>query len=163
MLKLIKFTDEKLFGGRKTMPIQSIKVIVAIFLMAHGFIHISLSWVPTPQPGAKRTPFFPSWWKAGTDLKWPISKLGLPTRVVQLIGSVIMLLVVAAFLLAALGLFGVPGLNTLWIPMAAGASIDSIVLITLYWHPWLPVGILLDAAILAAIYFHYPASLFSGN
>jgi hypothetical protein len=145
------------------MASHTLKMVVAIFFILHGLVHISLSWVPTPQPGAMRTPFFPSWWKADTDAKWPISKLGLPNKVVRIIGSVLMLLVVAAFLLAALGLFGVPGLNTLWIPLAVGASIVSIVLIALYWHPWLPVGILLDAAILAAIYFHYPASLFSGN
>ncbi len=145
------------------MPTSTLKIIIAIFLLAHGFIHISLSWVPTPQPGAMRTPFFPSWKRSDTDPKWPISKLGLPENVVRTVGWLLMLVVTAAFVLAALGLFGVPGLNTLWIPLAAGASIVSIGLTALYWHPWLPVGILLDLAILAAIYFHYPARLFSSN
>ena len=61
------------------------------------------------------------------------------------------------------GLLGVPGLNSFWIPLAVGASIVSILLTVLFWHPWLPAGILLDVAILAAIYFHYPASLFNSN
>ena len=142
------------------MPTSTLKIIIAIFFIAHGFIHISLSWAPLPQPGALRTPFFPSWKRSDTDQKWPVSKLGLPENVVRTAGWLLVVVVTAGFVLAALGLFGLPGLNTLWVPLAAGASILSIVLIALFWHPWLPVGILLDAAILAAIYFQYPAGLF---
>jgi hypothetical protein len=143
------------------MPTNTLKIIIAIFFLAHAFIHISLTWVPIPKPGAMRTPFFPAWWKADTDPKWPISKLGLPANLVRIAGSILFLVVTIAFCLAALGLLGVPGLNMLWIALAGGASIVAIVLIALFWHPWLPAGILLDVAILAAIYFHYPASLFN--
>jgi hypothetical protein len=119
--------------------------------------------VPISKPGAIRTPFFPSWKRSDTDPKWPISKLGLPESLVRIAGSILLLAVTVAFCLVALGLFGVPGLKTIWIPLASGASIASILLIVFFWHPWLPAGILLDVAILAAIYFHYPASLFNGN
>jgi hypothetical protein len=145
------------------MQNNSLKIIIAIFFIAHAFIHISLTWAPIPKPGAMRTPFFPSWKRSNTDPKWPISKLGLSDSLVRIAGSILFLAVTVAFCLAALGLLGVPGLNMVWIPLAVGASIASIVLIALFWHPWLPAGILLDVAILAAIYFHFPASLFNGN
>ena len=145
------------------MPTNTLKIIVAIFFIAHAFIHISLSWAPIPKPGGMRTPFFPSWKRTDTDPMWPISKLGLPESLVRIAGSILLLAVTVAFCLAALGLLGVPGLNILWIPLAVGASIVSIVLTVLFWHPWLPAGILLDVAILAAIYFHFPASLFNSN
>lgn len=145
------------------MPTSTLKIIIAIFLVAHAFIHISLSWAPIPQPGAMRTPFFPSWKRSNVDPKWPVSKLGLPENVVRTAGWLLVLVVTAGFVLAALGLLGVPGLITLWIPLVTGASIVSIILTALYWHPWLPVGILLDAVMLAAIYFHYPSNLFNAN
>ena len=145
------------------MTSSTLKTIIAIFLIAHGLVHISLSWVPTPQPNAMRTPYFPAWWKIDTDPKWPISRLGLPANVVRTAGWVLWLVVFSAFVLAALGLFGVPGLTTLWIPLVTWGSIVSLILIGLYWHPWLPVGVLLDAAILAAIYFHIPVNLFINN
>jgi hypothetical protein len=145
------------------MPTNTLKIIIAIFFIAHAFIHISLTWVPIPKPGAMRTPFFPAWWKADTDPKWPVSKLGLPESLVRITGSILFLAVTVAFSLAALGLLGLPGLNMVWIPLAGGASIVSIVLIALFWHPWLPAGILLDIVILAAIYLHYPTNLFNSN
>lgn len=145
------------------MTTSTIKIIIALFFIAHGFIHASLSWVPVPKPDALRTPYFPGWSKADTDAKWPISNLGVPANVVRTAGWLLWLVVTVAFILAALGLFGVPGLSILWIPLAVGGSILSIVLIALYWHPWLPIGILLDLAILAAIYFRFPANLFEIN
>ncbi len=93
------------------MPTNTLKIIIAIFFIAHAFIHISLSWAPIPKPGAMRTPFFPSWKRTDTDPKWPISKLGLPGSLVRITGSILFLAVTVAFCLAALGLLGVPGLN----------------------------------------------------
>jgi hypothetical protein len=158
MIKCVTFQVKE-----SIMQTNTLKIIIAIFFLAHAFIHISLSWAPIPKPDAMRTPFFPSWKRSDADPKWPISKLGLPANLVQIAGSILFLAVTIAFCLAALGLLGVPGLNSVWIPLVVGASIVSIVLITLFWHPWLPAGIILDIAILAAIYFHFPASLFINN
>lgn len=147
-------------GKGSNMSINTLKIIVAFFFIVHGLVHISLSWVPTPQPGALRTPYFPAWWKGDVDSKWPVSNLGLPTGVVRTAGWILWVIVMATYVLSGLGLLGVPGLNSIWIPSAVLASIVSIILIVLYWHPWLPFGILLDVVILAAVYFHIPARLF---
>ena len=52
---------------------------------------------------------------------------------------------------AGLGLLGVPLLSGLWQPMAAASALTSLVMLGLYWHPWLVVSALLDVAVLAAL------------
>lgn len=138
----------------------SIRILIAVFLIAHAWIHASLSWVPVPQPGQLRTPFFPSWRRADVDPRWPINKIGLPADAVRTIGWVLWVLVVATGVVSALGLAGLPLLSSLWMPAAALSALLSILLIAAYWHPWLPVGILIDLLILASLTFHIPASLY---
>lgn len=130
----------------------TVRIILVIFFIAHGYIHMSLAQVPPPQPNALRTPFFPSWWRNAVDPAWPISRLGLSEQVTRTAGWVLWLLATAAFALAGLALLVAPAQAALWqIPAGAG-SVVSIVLLALFWHPWLPVGVLLDLGILAGIF-----------
>ena len=32
----------------------------------------------------------------------------------------------------------------------------SLVLLALYWHPWLPVGVLIDLLLLSAVFLRWP-------
>ncbi len=130
----------------------TVRIILVVFFIAHGWIHMSLAQVPPPQPNALRTPFFPSWWRNAVDPAWPVSRLGLSEPLVRTAGWVLWLMATVAFSLAGLALLIVPAQAALWqIPAAAG-SVVSILLLALYWHPWLPVGVLLDLAILAGIF-----------
>jgi hypothetical protein len=70
---------------------NTIKTILAIILIAHGLVHISLTVVPIAKPGEARTPFWPSWWRKNSDQEWLASKIGLPSGVVRFIGTVILL------------------------------------------------------------------------
>lgn len=142
------------------MPSTTIRIFIALFLIAHGLIHMSLSNVPVPQPGAMHTPFWPSWWRAEIDKTWPISRLGLPDGFVRTLGWVLWLVVTVGFAIAGLGLLGLPVVNAIWPAAAVGSSVISILLLALYWHPWFVMGPTLDLLILAAIYFHWPAGLF---
>jgi hypothetical protein len=142
------------------MPASTIKIIFALFLLAHGFIHASLSWVPVPKPGAMQSPFLPSWTRKDVSPTWPISRLGLSESSVRTIGWILWLLVTVLFVLAGLGLFGVPGLAALWQTLATLGAILSLVLVALYWHPWYPAAPILDLLILAVITFKFPHALF---
>ena len=135
-------------------------IIVALFLIAHGFVHASLSWVPLPKPGAMQTPFLPSWTRSEVSPTWPISKLGFPDSVIRTLGWILWLAVTALFVLAGLGLFGLPLLSTLWPKLATLGAILSIVLVALYWHPWYIAAPILDLLILAGVYFKFPSDLF---
>lgn len=131
------------------------RILLVLFLLAHGYIHMSLASVPIPQPGALRTPFFPSWWRDAVDPKWPASRLGLSPELTRTLGWVLWLLVTALYTLSALALLFTAGQAALWQGLTAGASILSLALLALYWHPWLPVGVLLDVALLAAIFLRW--------
>lgn len=137
-----------------------IRILLVVFILAHGYIHVSLAWVPVSQPGAVRTPFFPSWWRADVDPAWPASHLGLPAEAVRAMGYILWLAVAATVTLSSFGLIGFPGLKLVWPVLLAISSFLSIALIGLYWHPWLPVGILIDLAFLAGILLKVPPALF---
>ena len=59
--------------------------------------------------------------------------------------------VLLSFAVARLELLEVPGLSTLWQTFAALSAGLSLMLLVLYWHPWLVVGALLDVAVLAVL------------
>lgn len=138
------------------MSATTVRIVIAIFLIAHGLMHASLASAPLPQPGGLKTPFWPSWWRDNTDPSWPASKLGLPQGVVRSAGWVLWLAALVAFVVAGLGILGVPGLNTL-VPVAAAAgALLGLVVLVLYWHLWESAAILINLAILAGVFLRWP-------
>ena len=143
------------------MNANTLRIFIAIFLIAHGLVHYSLTYVPTPKPGELRTPFWPSWSRTDTDPAWLVSKMGLSNNVVCGLGSALWLLTVAGFALAGLGLLGVPGLNQIWQGTAILGVAASLILLVFYWHPWLIAGVLINLAVFGGLALHWPKSLFS--
>jgi len=74
---------------------------------------------------------------------------------------VLLLIVSILYLLAALGLAGVPVLSHFWQVSIALASAFSLALIILFWHPWFVIGALLDVALFAFVYFRIPSVLYN--
>jgi hypothetical protein len=142
------------------MNTNTFRIVLAIFLIAHGLIHYSLTYVPVPKPGELRTPFWPSWVRADTDPAWLVSRMGLSNNFVRGIGSALWLLTVAGFAVAGLGLLGIPGLNQIWQGSAILGAAASLILLVFYWHPWLIAGVLINLAVLAGVALHWPKSLF---
>jgi hypothetical protein len=136
------------------------RILFVLFLVAHGWIHMSLAQVPVPQPGALRTPFMPAWWRNAVDPAWPASRLGLPHDMVRTLGWVLWLMVVAGYCLGGAVLLFAPAQTAVWQSLVGGASVLSLVLLGLYWHPWLPVGVLIDLALLAGIFLKWPVMQF---
>lgn len=140
---------------------NTIKILLAIFLIAHGIVHISLTVVPIAKEGEPRTPYWPSWWRKNTDPEWLSIKLGLPPVVVRFIGTAMWVVSTAGFILMGLGMLGIPGLNQIWINLGIGSAITSILLHLLFWHTWLIVGLLINVVVLVGLILHWPKSLFS--
>lgn len=137
----------------------TLRIAFVLFLIAHGWIHASLSQAPLPQPGGLHTPFLPAWWRDAVDPSWPISRMGVPAKTAQTAGWLLWLATTAGFALAGLALL-LPGQAGLWQGLAAGAALLSLALLGLYWHPWLPVGVLIDLALLAGILLRWPGLRF---
>jgi hypothetical protein len=143
------------------MNTTTIRILFVLFLLAHGWIHMSLAKVPVPQPGALRTPFFPAWWRADVDPAWPISKIGLSAETTRTVGWLLWAVVTGLYVLSGLALLVSPSNTALWQGSMAGASIASLVLLALYWHPWLPVGVIIDLLLLAEVFLRWPVLPFT--
>ena len=143
------------------MSPATLRILFILFLAAHGYIHMSLAQVPVPQPGALHTPFLPSWWRADVDSTWPAVKLGLSPSATRTLGWALWLLTTAGFVLAAAALLFAPAQPAFWQGLTAGASVLSLVLLVLYWHPWYPVGVLLSLALLAGVVMKWPVLQFA--
>ena len=124
-----------------------LKIALGIFVIAHGLVHTILAIAPNPaDPDAKPGAFF-----TASERSWLLYPLGLNATAIQWIGIVLVALSTLGFVLAGLGIFGVAGLSAIWRTVAIVSSFVSLLLLILFWHPWLPVGVLIDVAILLSI------------
>lgn len=123
------------------------KTVLALFLIAHGLVHGILAIAPDPaQAEAKPGAFFTS-----MDRSWLLPKLNLGAEAVRWVGIVLAALSTLGFVLTGLGIFGVGGLNALWRTAAVASACISLLLLILFWHRWLPVGVLIDVATLVTL------------
>ena len=70
---------------------------------------------------------------------------------VQWIGIILVVITTLGFVLAGLGVFGVPGLNAIWRTVAVVSSCFSLLLLILFWHTWLVLGVLIDIGFLVGL------------
>ena len=136
------------------------EVTIAVFLIAHGLVHSLLAIAPDPgDPAAKAGAFF-----TAANRSWLLPQLNLDGTAVQRIGIILVGLSTAGFVLAGVGILGVSGLAALWRPLAVLSAAVSLLLLGLFWHPWLPVGVLIDGGVLASmlLFSWPPANMFGG-
>jgi hypothetical protein len=117
-----------------------IALLVGVFFIAHGLIHI-LYVVPAPDEN----------WPFDLSHSWLLIRLGLGERVLRGLGTVLWIAAMAGFVLAGLGVFGIPLLKDVWRPVAAVSSVVSFLLIGLFWHRSFVFALLIDAAIFVAL------------
>ncbi|MCP4415027.1 MAG: hypothetical protein GY805_00295 [Chloroflexi bacterium] len=123
------------------------KMTLAIFLIAHGLVHAGLAAAPNPaDPNAKPGAFF-----TAVERSWLLPRLGMGITAVHWIGIILVALSTLGFVLAGLGIFGVAGLSAIWRTIAIISAISSLLLLILFWHPWLPIGVLIDIVVLIAL------------
>ena len=123
------------------------KLIVAVFLILHGLVHAILAATPIPNdPASNPGAFF-----TATTRSWLLPRLGLNDTAVQWIGIILVVLTTMGFILAGLGVLSVPGLSMVWRTVAVVSACVSLLLLIVFWHPWLVVGVLIDIGILVAL------------
>jgi len=62
------------------------------------------------------------------------------------------------FVLVRLGVFGVPGLTEIWRTVAVISAGVSLLLV-LFWHHWLIVGVLIDTGVLVSLlWINWPSA-----
>jgi hypothetical protein len=111
--------------------------LLAIFLVLHGLVHAAV-WA-TPK-GVDPPPFDP-------NRSWLLGGLGLGDGATRPFSILLALTATVAFVVG-IGLLAEQGW---WRPGVVLAAAVSLVLITLYFNPWLVVGWGIEVAILAAL------------
>lgn len=120
------------------------KTLFGLLLIAHGLMHAILTPAPIPNdPESKPGAFF-----TASSRSWLLPRIGLSAPTVRWIGIVLVAMSTLGFVLAGLGVLGVPGLTLVWRTLAIVSSCLSLLLLILFWHPWIIVGALIDVGIL---------------
>lgn len=114
------------------------KILLGLFLIAHGLIHASYL---TPKPNDPRYPFY-------FDRGWLGQVAGFMAKP---LGMALVVLTVVMLALAGLAVMGLPGLAGLWKPLVIAGAAASLAVLLLFWHPWLVMGILIDIVLLIGI------------
>ena len=109
-----------------------VRIVLGLLLVAHGLVHL-LWFAPSDDPA----------WPFRLDRSWLLPPA---TRTPVAVGLIA--LVVAAFALLGLAVWGVPGLTSMWPGLAIGAAVASLVVLVLFWDRRLLWGVAIDVALI---------------
>jgi hypothetical protein len=104
--------------------------MVGVLLLAHGLVHLLYL--------ARDVPEF------SLGSSWLV-----PESVRRPVALVLIVSTVAAFVLVALAVWGVPGLSRIWPLLTIAAASSSLVLLVAFWNSWLILGVAIDIALIA--------------
>jgi hypothetical protein len=119
-----------------------IDLLVGLFLIAHGLIHLLFLSPEPPEPDKHAQ------WVFDRSASWLMNGIGLPEPVARRVGALLCVIPAVSFVLAG---FGVWGLFGGWEALAAFAAISGLVVLGLYWHLWLMLGIAINLVILILV------------
>jgi len=102
------------------------RTLVGTLLLAHGAVHL-LYLMPAPENDAS--------WPFGLDESWVV-----PASARRGVGFTAAVAIAVVYLLVALAIWGVPGLDGWLRSLLIGGSVVSLALFGAYWHPWLSIG-----------------------
>ncbi|HET6352704.1 hypothetical protein [Streptomyces sp.] len=125
-----------------------ITALVAVFLIAHGLVHLAV-WAGPAGPERPMS-FSPTH-------SWVLAESGMPRSAVNV--SAVSLAAVTALLYVIAGAAAAAHSGG-WPDAAVAAAVSGLVLKAVWFNPWLLVGVLLDAGVLAAVFGQWPASLY---
>ena len=134
---------------------MSFMTLLALLLIAHGLVHVSLTAVPY----GPSTPFWPSFWRAETGHSWLLQGLGLGGEPNRAIGGLLLLVATLGFVLAGLAFAGWLVPRAWWPTLGLVSAAASLLLFLLFPHPWLVVGLALSLATVWAIWARWLAGL----
>ena len=90
--------------------VQVLRKIAGLFLVAHAVAHAGLAAAPIPND----TESLPGAFSTSAARSWLLPRLGLGAASVRWVGIVFVALTALGFLVAGLGVLGVPGMRSIW-------------------------------------------------
>lgn len=114
---------------------------IAIFLILHGLVHAILAMVPNPnEPEGGVATFF--------SQSWLLSSTGLSESAFRSIAILLAAFATIGFVVTGLSLLDVLVQADWWRTLAIGAAVISLLLLIIFWHRYLIVGVLINVVIL---------------
>jgi hypothetical protein len=124
-------------------------VVVVAFLAAHGLLHLAI-WLPRASPDPERpSPFEP-------DHSALLTAAAAPVETIHRVAVGAAVTVAAAYVVAAM-VVGVEASGA--VAVAVVAATLGLVQKSLFFHPWLSLGVLIDAGVLAGALAGWPISM----
>lgn len=118
------------------------RILFGLFLLAHGLIHASyLSPAPPASPGAPEWPF-------SMARSWLVTGLRVDVGTMRAIGTILVVVVVVGFAMSSLAWLGVLVPAGWWPALVIGSTAASVVLLPAFFHPWIVLGIVIDAVLI---------------
>ena len=115
------------------------KYLVGVFLVAHGLVH-GMFLVPRPPDAGASWPFDPA------D-SWLLSRIAVQSDLARVLGIALAAVTILAFVATAMTWIGVLPID--WLrPAAAGASVVSLLLLGVFFHSNLVIGVAIDTVLL---------------
>jgi hypothetical protein len=109
-----------------------VRIVVGVLLVAHGLVHL-LWFAPNDDPT----------WPFRLDRSWL-----LPDATRKPVAVVLVALVVVAFALLGLAVWGVPGLASIWPALAVVGALASLAALVLLFDRQLLWGVAIDVALI---------------
>ncbi len=128
-----------------------LRFLITGFLVIHGLIVSAQSAGSFNPASAVQNPAWLSWWPAALGHSWLLSWLGLEKPPFSWLSGLLWLAGGLLLIAAGLGVVGVLIPQGLWRPLAISGAVVSLLMLLVYLHPFLGIGILADAAILVAL------------
>jgi hypothetical protein len=107
-----------------------IRIVLGVLLLAHGLVHLLYLARDVPEFSLASS------WLVPESARRPVALVLIATTV-------------AAFLLVALAIWGVPGLASIWPALTIAAASLSLVLLVAFWNNMLILGVAIDIALMA--------------
>lgn len=108
-----------------------VRVVLGVLLVAHGLVHLL-------------------WFASNTDPSWPFRldrSWLIPDAARKPVAVVLLTVIVVAFVLLGLAVWGLPGLAGLWPGLALGAAATSLAALAVFWDRQLLLGVAIDVGL----------------
>ena len=118
------------------------QIVIGVFLIAHGLVHLVYASPQPDVPGAKPWSFLTQ--------RWLATRAGLDQAMVFKLGIALISLVIIGFTVSGIGLLFS---QEWWRVAAISSSVVSLILLALFWHKWMIAGPVLNIGIILLALF----------
>jgi hypothetical protein len=113
-----------------------------MFLVGHALVHVAYL-APAP-PHAENAPE----WPFAIEKSWPINNLGVSADIMRPVAYLLVAVVLVTLVGAGLAIIHLVVPSAWWPALVVTGAATSLLLLSLFFHPWLVIGVAIDVVLL---------------